>query len=341
MSSVPDFDQLPKLDGLPQGYAWKVFDRDGEKDVLGTLNFLTPEVVKAASKEVKDGISISLNWPINALAKIPLPGRKPAEHTPIAISESMAALGVGDISAWDDELTFNTQCSSQWDSLCHFQHQPSSLGYNGSKPTHESLRVESTVGNKLPSLDHWHSRGCLVGRGVLLDYKAYADAKGIAFHAFDAVRITVEELEACAAHQGVDFRPGDVLLVRTGATEVFDKPAPEVFTKMASGKLAGVHGCEDTARWIWNKRFAAVASDSPAFEAFPPLKPDGTEGTMADLVLHPYLLAGFGMSIGEFWDLSRLAEYCGKTGRYSFMLTSAPLNHPGLVASPPNALAIF
>ena len=47
------------------------------------------------------------------------------------------------------------------------------------------------------------------------------------------------------------------------------------------------------------------------------------------------------MPIGELWDLKELSTYCKKTGRYSFMLTSAPLNHPGLVASPPNALAIF
>jgi hypothetical protein len=67
-TSVPDFDDLPKVDNMPQGYAWGVFDRDGKKDVLGTLNFLTPEIVRAASKEVKDGISISLKY-----ACMPLP----------------------------------------------------------------------------------------------------------------------------------------------------------------------------------------------------------------------------------------------------------------------------
>ena len=47
------------------------------------------------------------------------------------------------------------------------------------------------------------------------------------------------------------------------------------------------------------------------------------------------------MPIGELWDLKALSEYTKKTGRYSFLLTSAPLNHPGLVASPPNAIALF
>jgi hypothetical protein len=58
--SVPDFDDLPKVEGMPQGCAWGVFDRDGKKDTYGTLNFLSAEVVKAAASEVKDGVSISL-----------------------------------------------------------------------------------------------------------------------------------------------------------------------------------------------------------------------------------------------------------------------------------------
>ena len=46
-------------------------------------------------------------------------------------------------------------------------------------------------------------------------------------------------------------------------------------------------------------------------------------------------------SLGELWDLRRLAAYCREQGRYSFMLTSSPLNVPCLVGSPPNALAIL
>lgn len=57
---IPDFDSLPKVDGMPQGCAWGVFDKDGKKDALGTLNLLTPDVVKEAYKEAKEGISVSL-----------------------------------------------------------------------------------------------------------------------------------------------------------------------------------------------------------------------------------------------------------------------------------------
>lgn len=58
--SLPSFDNLPPVEGMPQGCAWGVFDKDGQKDVFGTLNLLTPEVVRAAAAEVRKGISISL-----------------------------------------------------------------------------------------------------------------------------------------------------------------------------------------------------------------------------------------------------------------------------------------
>ncbi|KAK7413834.1 hypothetical protein QQX98_007251 [Neonectria punicea] len=341
LNSVPDFDDLPKAEGMPQGCAWGVFDRNGEKDMVGTLNFLTPEVVKAAAGEVKDGVSISLNWPLNTMNKLAIPGRKPVEHRVLYIPESMAALPFEQGKSWDDELDFNTQGGSQWDSLCHFQHQPTGLAYNGANPSMEALSAESTASNPMPTLDHWHTRGCVVGRGVLIDFKAFAEEKGIAFHPFDGDRIKVEDIEACAAHFGVEFRPGDILLVRTGATEVVDKMDPADLAKMGAGTLSGLHGSEQTARWLWNKRFAAAASDSSSFEAFLPLKPDNSIGGMKDLVLHTYLLNLFGMSIGELWDLSKLSTCCKKTKRYSFMITSSPLNQPGLIGSPPNAIAIF
>lgn len=215
--------------------------------------------------------------------KLNFPGRAASEHKILYIPESMAALPFDQGKSWDDEIAFNTQCSSQWDSLCHFQHQDSGLAYNGANPDREALSVDSTESNTMPTLDHWHSRGCLAGRGVLLDYAAYAEEKGLDFHPFDGNRITVDDLEACAAHQKVEFRPGDILLVRTGATEVVDKMDPIGLGKMAAAKLTGLHGCEETARWLWNKRFAAAASDSSSFEAFPPLKPDGSVGGMKDL----------------------------------------------------------
>src|SRR4051794_17224036 len=52
----------------------------------------------------------------------------------------------------------------------------------------------------------------LLGRGVLLDVAGWKKADALPPH----YAITADDLEGCASAHGVDVRPGDVLLVRTG-----------------------------------------------------------------------------------------------------------------------------
>ncbi|KAF4172369.1 hypothetical protein CNMCM8927_001431 [Aspergillus lentulus] len=353
---------------MPQGCAWGLFDRKGQKDHLGCLNLLTPSVVQAALKEARDGESVSLNWPINA---IHTPGffRKGLGRKVLSFQETPYKL-----HGFDEELSFNTQCSSQWDSLVHYAHQPSRLSYNGIQPSVEALAQADTPFHKdynLPTLNHWHDRGGLVGRGVLLDYRAYADVHGLTYNAFNAHKITIKAMEAVIAWESVELRTGDILLVRSGFTRALEAASTPEKQKalMDSHRTVGVEGSVEAARWFWNHHFAAVAGDAIAFEQTPPILEDGTEGGMGDLgksvghchicsflvnvylsvancsstvqVLHQYFLSLFGLNIGELWDLEALSRTCSQKQRYSFLLTSCPLNVPGSVTSPPNALAIF
>lgn len=57
--------------------------------------------------------------------------------------------------------------------------------------------------------------------------------------------------------------------------------------------------------------------------------------------IHDFSLALWGTPLGELWDLEELSEVCKKLNKWSFFITSAPLNVAGGVASPPNALAIL
>lgn len=57
---APLFRDLPKVDGKPQGCAWGLWDKDGVKDQLGTLNWLTTQKVQQASHEIQTGVSVSL-----------------------------------------------------------------------------------------------------------------------------------------------------------------------------------------------------------------------------------------------------------------------------------------
>ncbi|EGP89544.1 uncharacterized protein MYCGRDRAFT_103601 [Zymoseptoria tritici IPO323] len=335
---VPDWDDLPDVEGMPKGCAWGVFDKDGKKDIYGTLNFLTPEVIKAAYAEAKDGVSVSLNWPIGAI-KTPGFGRKGLVHKVVSFVGSAL-----DCHGYDDELEFNTQCSSQWDSLVHFHHQPSQSGYNGTKTSVEELTQEhgnEDTEGKLPTLNQWHKRGGMVARGVFIDFKKWADEQGRSFNPFNDDKITVEDIEAIAKKQGVEFKQGDVIIIRSGFTEALTGISGEKQAElMGSHRVCGVTGNEETAKWFWNKHFAAVAGDMIAFEHIPP-NINGKEAPVSDLVLHQYFLGLFGMSIGELWDLKALSETAAKLNRYTFLLTSVPLNVPGGVGSPPNALAIF
>jgi hypothetical protein len=96
-------------------------------------------------------------------------------------------------------------------------------------------------------------------------------------------------------------------------------------------------------RYDRDHHFAAVASDNTSVELRP---------TMASWNIHDYLLAMWGTPVGELFDLEALSQLCHKLGRYSFFVTSAPLNVLGgiacimstvykLISAPPNCLAIF
>lgn len=278
-SALPDFDSLPPVKNMPQGCAWGLFDKGGKKDCIGCLNLLTPKVVQEAFKEARDGVSVSLNWPIGAIDK---PGfsRKGLTHKVISFEVTQG---------FDDEVEFNTQCSSQWDSLVHYAHQPTGLYYNGCKPTTDAL-IQSfgnvDVNKTIPTLNHWHDRGGLVGRGVLLDYRAYAEAKGIKYSCFEAHAISVADLEAVAQHQNTTFKHGDILIVRTGYTEDLGAaPTEEQGRIMGTYKAVGVKGNKESAKWVWNHHFSAVAGDSIAFEVLPPTLEEENDrvGTPSDL----------------------------------------------------------
>lgn len=280
-SNLPDFDSLPKVEGMPQGCAWGIFDKDGKKDHLGCVNLLTPKVVQAALKEAVDGTSVSLNWPIGAI-ETPGFGRKGLVHKVLDFMDTPAAL-----HGFDDEVEFNTQCSSQWDSLVHFQHQASQTSYNGTKPSVQSLHQPYgvfDVKQELPSLNHWHQRGGLVARGVLVDYKAWADSQGKTYDPFSDHRITIAELEEVIKWQGVELRHGDVFIVRSGFTEALTGiSGEEQAEKLGTHRTCGVEGTVKSAAWHWNHHFSAVAGDAIAYEAIPPLKEDGSEDTIAGL----------------------------------------------------------
>ncbi len=171
------------------------------------------------------------------------------------------------------------------------------------------------------------------GAGCLADIGRYHRLIGKEIDFTRATSIPLEDLEATLAAQKTRLRDGDVLLIRIGWTEFYYDASDELKAELARETVVpGIEGSVRVAKWLWDHHVAAVASDSPALEALP--KSEGEE------FLHFHLLAYFGMPIGEMWNLEDLAKDCAADRRYEFFITSAPLNIPGGIGSPPNAIAI-
>lgn len=104
---------MPPVEGMPHGCAWGLFDKDGVKDELGTLNLLTPEVVLRAKEEIKIGRSVALNWGLHNLADETF-GRSILRHEFVNWREKPGF----SFYSWDDEISINTQtgtcCVSKW-----------------------------------------------------------------------------------------------------------------------------------------------------------------------------------------------------------------------------------
>ncbi|KAF7198515.1 hypothetical protein HII31_00254 [Pseudocercospora fuligena] len=310
------FSSLPLQPEHPPFSAWGLW---GKQDELGTLNLITPKAVAAASAEVVLGLTIPLNLSLTALARPMNPARKPCCH-------HINVKG----HANDDRVDFDTQGSSHWDGLRHYPYQSTLQYYNGVQ--------QDQISTNSPTLGIQNvARKGIATRGVLLDWARYAEDEGIDYSPFERHSIPLWQLKEVAARQHVEFRGGDVLIIRTGwikkyrALTLAEQLALPDRPVRAS---CGVEASEEVMQWHWENAFSAVVSDTVAYEVWPSPRPCGVS-------LHEVFLSGWGMMIGENWDLEQLSQECRKYNRYSFFLTSMPVHIPGGVASPPGAMAIL
>jgi hypothetical protein len=237
----------------------------------------------------------------------------------------------------DDELVgWNTQSSSQWDGFRHMRH-PVYGHYNG-------------VDDEDHGIEHWARRG-IVGRAVLADVARWRESVGRPIDPASPSVIEISDLMATLDAQGVQIEVGDILLVRTGWLSWYRTLGPSARVELADTPHTPACGLQrgvDSARALWNLHIAAIAADNPALEVMPFGFGDQDEsqtwkddpGRAAETMLHFSLLGLLGIPIGELFDLDGLADDCASDGRYTCLLTSAPLNLSAGVASPPNALAI-
>jgi len=319
---LPSYDELPAVPGAPPGSSWGLW---GPSDKFGCLNLLTPERVIAGVACASRGAVFNLNLDME-LPNPPLFSRSAFEHV------------VHDFTlGHDDELSgWNTQSSSQWDGFRHMRH-PVYGHYNG-------------VDDEEHGIHHWARRG-IVGRAVLADVARWRESEGRPVDPAGPSVIEIEDLMGTLAAQGVEIEVGDILLVRTGWVSWYRSLGTDARVELADAPhipACGLQRGVDSARALWNLHISAIAADNPALEVMPFGFGDRDEsrhwkedpGRAAETMLHFSLLGLLGLPIGELFDLDGLAEDCASDGRYTCLLTSAPLNLSSGVASPPNALAI-
>ena len=210
-----------------------------------------------------------------------------------------AAFGLAGHGFADDMVTMSLQAATQWDSLAHCFHDYHM--YNG-RPC-ELVGAKGAAANDIAVL-----RDRVFTRGVLADVAGHLGVDALA----PDHHITVAELEATLAAQGVDVGRGDALIVRTGHLGRIQREG--AWDRFVEADEPGLGW--DALPWLHDRQVAAVACDNWAFEVYP-------SRYELDLPFHAVGIVYMGLLIGEIFALDALAEACRADGALGLLLHRA------------------
>jgi kynurenine formamidase len=295
--------------------------RWGATDELGTVNFITPEKVKAAAGLVRRGKVISLAIPFDANGpQTGFGGRINPLHYMLQDGGDVAS-GAQDfipgLRYCDDAISMPLQCATQWDALSHIYFDGKM--YNDRGP--EQVTSGGARANAITAL-----KDKIVTRGVLLDIPRLKRKPWLE----PGEAIYPADLDAAAAAENVRIESGDIVLVRTGQMR-------QVRERGSWGDYAGgpAPGLSLTcAEWLAAHEIAGYATDTWGTEVIPNETPDVFQP------LHCVAIVNMGMLVGEIFTLEALAEDSAADGVYEFLFAAPPLPITGAVGSPINPQAI-
>jgi kynurenine formamidase len=299
--------------------AVKNWGRWGPDDELGTVNFVTPDMVRAAATLVRSGRHVTMSIPMNKVAGPDNPS--PVIHH--VVQGHDIDLGSSTLTFSSDflGLAFHGDCHTHMDALCHIAYK--GCVYNG-RPALEVMTSQGAT-----ALDVTSYRDGLVGRGVLLDVPRFRRVSWLE----PGEAVTRAELEAIEQAQGVRLGEGDILVFRTG----HHRRRLELggwnngYPPAGEGK-PGLH--IDTIPWMHDRKIAAFLPDGDGETV-----PSNVEGILYPI--HALQVAAMGMFVSDSLQLEDVARACAEEGRFEFMVVGLPLRLPGGTGSPWNPIAIF
>ncbi len=335
----------------PEGSNWGDFGAD---DQLGRINLLTPDKLRQAAAEVREGVRFCLSLPLD------LPGGSvlnPRRHPPRLDPTEEAGISIMNFPLHrrapeftdvvsDDQVTLCLQYSTQWDSLAHVGGWFDVDGggteikvyYNGYRAGEHVMGRDSHDGEAVAEAGATGARALgienmaatpIQGRGVFVDLHAH--------YGRERRVVGYDDLMAVLKKDGVEVEEGDLLVLRTGFAEALvemDGKPDMTALERCGATLDGRDG--RLLDWISERGIAAICADNYAVEEYP-ARPG--EGRHAALPLHEHCLFKLGLPLGELWYLAELGEWLRQAGRYRFMLTAPPLRLPGAVGSPVTPVA--
>jgi len=293
--------------------AVSTWGRWGEADELGALHHLTPARVVGAAGLVRDGITVSMSFPVDTAAAAHNP--HPATYRITRLPDPDADPGSLGFAMDYVGLEYHSDTHTHLDALCHVAF--GGLLYNG-QPCERVTSRGAAVGSVETLGDG------LVGRGVLLDVPRLRGVPWLE----PGEHVFADDLEAAERAQGVTVGQGDILLVRTGHARRLAELGPWE----TAGAKAGLH--PTAVPFLAERRIAALGSDGNSDTA-----PSSTEGIA--FPIHVLAINAMGVHLLDYLQLEHLGLACEARGRWEFLFVSAPLRIVGGTGSPVNPIAIL
>lgn len=299
--------------------------RWGEDDEVGSLNFLTPEVVLSAATTVKQGKVFTCGEQIGNPEGDPMwPGRLPTVRENVRDKGDYLAGRVqafpGEVEYADDRIEMFLQGSTQVDALGHVWYDD--MVWNGYPA------ADATIGGmKKASILPIAERG-IVGRGVLLDLAAYKGKFALDKGDF----LGLDDILGCAKKQGVELRKHDIICLRIGFLQLLYVQGPDVFYK--DFNEPGLTYSPELVDWFYQMEIPCFATDTISNET--ELDPE----VGVQIPLHCALMRNLGIAFTEICNFEKLAEDCHADGQWDFLFVAAPLKVREGTGAPLNVIAI-